>query len=110
MKKYGALDFVKLEDADGQEFSSVSLFDKVLVDAECTHDGSIKHLQKFGTQWGWDTFERRVMNPGRLSSLQRLQRNLLVNGFSLLKPGGTLVYATCRYAFAICVLKYSFRV
>ena len=29
------------------------------MDAECTHDGSIKHLAKFA-QWGWDTFERRA--------------------------------------------------
>ena len=27
------------------------LYDKVLVDAECTHDGSIKHLAKF-EKWG----------------------------------------------------------
>ena len=32
-------------------------YDKVLVDAECTHDGSIKHLAKFES-WGWETFEQ----------------------------------------------------
>ena len=28
-------------------------YDCVIVDAECTHDGSIKHLAKFA-QWGWE--------------------------------------------------------
>lgn len=53
------------------------LFDRVLVDAECTHDGSAKHLSKFGTQWGWETFERRVLDATRLGSLEALQRGLL---------------------------------
>ena len=74
-------------------------YDKVLVDAECTHDGSIKHLAKFA-QWGWDTFERRVMQPERLATLRALQSALLRNGFARLRPGGTLVYATCSFARA----------
>ena len=37
-----------LINAHGTDPSAVmELFDKVLVDAECTHDGSIKHLMKF---------------------------------------------------------------
>ena len=71
----------------------------MLVDAECTHDGSIKHLAKFA-QWGWDTFERRVMQPERLATLRALQSALLRNGFARLRPGGTLVYATCSFARA----------
>lgn len=54
------------------------LFDRVLVDAECTHDGSAKHLAKFGTQWGWESFERRVLDEGRLDGLEALQRGLLM--------------------------------
>ncbi|XP_023642661.1 uncharacterized protein LOC17877220 isoform X2 [Capsella rubella] len=71
-------------------------YDKVLVDAECTHDGSIKHIQKF-EQWGWTTLERRVLDAERTDiSLASLQLNLLRNGFRLLKEAGTLVYSTCR--------------
>lgn len=39
-------------------------YDKVLVDAECTHDGSIRHIQKF-EQWGWETLQQRVLNAER---------------------------------------------
>jgi 16S rRNA C967 or C1407 C5-methylase (RsmB/RsmF family) len=67
----------------------------VLVDAECTHDGSLRHIAKF-QQWGWPTFERRVLGARRLRALALLQRGLLLNGFRLLKPGGVLIYATCR--------------
>lgn len=70
------------------------LYDRVLVDAECTHDGSVKHVAKF-KELGWGTFERRVMDPERLRSLGTLQRSLIRNGYRLLKPGGTLVYSTC---------------
>ncbi|GKF11620.1 hypothetical protein Tco_0049546, partial [Tanacetum coccineum] len=45
---------------------------KVLVDAECTHDGSIKHIQKF-ENWGWTTLERRVLNAERTDDLTVLQ-------------------------------------
>ena len=74
-------------------------YDRVLVDAECTHDGSIKHLAKFAS-WGWDSFERKFLQPGRLEALAALQAALLRNGFARLRPGGTLVYSTCSFARA----------
>ncbi|GKG01105.1 hypothetical protein Tco_0305810, partial [Tanacetum coccineum] len=49
---------------------------KVLVDAECTHDGSIKHIQKF-ENWGWTTLERRVLNAERTDDLTVLQVGLI---------------------------------
>uniref|UniRef100_A0A7N0V4D5 SAM-dependent MTase RsmB/NOP-type domain-containing protein n=1 Tax=Kalanchoe fedtschenkoi TaxID=63787 RepID=A0A7N0V4D5_KALFE len=69
-------------------------YDKVLVDAECTHDGSVKHILKF-ENWGWKTLERRVLDAERSDDLAILQQQLLFNGFRLLKVGGSLVYSTC---------------
>eukprot|EP00435_Cladocopium_sp_Y103_P020462 s2890_g5.t1 len=70
------------------------LYDRVLVDAECTHDASCRHLEKFRTQWGLDSLSGRV--PWiRQEGLFDLQLGLLSNGFALLKEGGSLVYATC---------------
>ncbi|KAG2576546.1 hypothetical protein PVAP13_6NG029500 [Panicum virgatum] len=51
-------------------------YDKVLVDAECTHDGSIKHIQKFEF-WGWKTLDRRVLDAERTDNLLQLQLPLL---------------------------------
>ncbi|KAJ3026479.1 hypothetical protein HDV00_011919 [Rhizophlyctis rosea] len=74
-----------------------TLYDKVLVDAECTHDGSIVHLVKHD-RMGWDKVEEKFLEEGRLKGLEGLQRGLLVNGFRLLKPGGILVYSTCSFS------------
>ncbi|KAL1567317.1 hypothetical protein AAHA92_02807 [Salvia divinorum] len=74
-------------------------YDKVLVDAECTHDGSIKHIQKF-EQWGWMTLPRRVLDAERTDDLTVLQLKLVTNGFRLLKVGGSLVYSTCSLTVA----------
>eukprot|EP01053_Blabericola_migrator_P000283 Blabericola_migrator_1__282@NODE_1073_length_5533_cov_66_584157_g736_i0_p2_GENE_NODE_1073_length_5533_cov_66_584157_g736_i0NODE_1073_length_5533_cov_66_584157_g736_i0_p2_ORF_typecomplete_len352_score35_48Methyltr_RsmBF/PF01189_17/4_3e39Methyltransf_31/PF13847_6/2_1e03Methyltransf_31/PF13847_6/8_5e12Methyltransf_23/PF13489_6/8_2e02Methyltransf_23/PF13489_6/2_7e08MTS/PF05175_14/6_4e06MTS/PF05175_14/1_5e02Methyltransf_25/PF13649_6/7_2e02Methyltransf_25/PF13649_6/0_00013Ubie_methyltran/PF01209_18/7_ len=71
------------------------LFDRVLVDAECTHDGSTRHIMKFEDGPFQNTFDRRVMNRERLDSLFDLQYSLLKNGYNHLKPGGILVYSTC---------------
>ena len=72
-----------------------TLYDRVLVDAECTHDGSIRHLEKYATCWGWDSLERRLLDQERIQTITTLQGKLLRNGFRLLKPGGELVYSTC---------------
>eukprot|EP01028_Stygiella_incarcerata_P013647 TRINITY_DN82909_c0_g1_i1.p1 TRINITY_DN82909_c0_g1~~TRINITY_DN82909_c0_g1_i1.p1 ORF type:complete len:376 (+),score=109.92 TRINITY_DN82909_c0_g1_i1:74-1201(+) len=64
------------------------MYDRVLVDAECTHDGSTKHMKKWKEMTG--TEEKAPMD-----GISDLQLELLKNGFSLLKDGGCLVYATC---------------
>ncbi|CAM6101416.1 unnamed protein product [Calypogeia fissa] len=93
---------VKVADVFSNSCSDDALdggYDKVLVDAECTHDGSLKHIYKY-EQWGWDTFERRFFNSERMTTLTSLQLSLLSNGFRLLKVGGTLVYSTCSFTIA----------
>jgi hypothetical protein len=45
---------------------------QVLVDAECTHDGSVKHIQKFEF-WGWKTLDRRVLDAERTDDSPDLQ-------------------------------------
>jgi 16S rRNA C967 or C1407 C5-methylase (RsmB/RsmF family) len=35
--------------------------------------------------------------PGTPTDLPRLQKQLLLRGFDLLAPGGSLIYATCTY-------------
>ena len=68
------------------------------MDAECSHDGSVIHLIKYATTWGWDKFQQNFMDNNCAKKLQVLQRQLLWNGFRLLKPGGTLIYSTCSFS------------
>lgn len=69
-------------------------YDKVLVDAQCTHDGSVKHVRK-QMDAAWRGFDLTQFEPARLAELHALQLALLQNGFRLLRPGGILVYSTC---------------
>ncbi|MBW2964222.1 RsmB/NOP family class I SAM-dependent RNA methyltransferase [Candidatus Woesearchaeota archaeon] len=60
-------------------------FDRVLVDAPCSGTGTIRKSLKTIEMW----------NPRLASHLAKTQRQLIRAGFTVLKPGGTLVYSTC---------------
>lgn len=60
-------------------------FDKVLVDAPCSGTGTIRRSLKTLLMW----------SPGLIRRLVRDQRQLILQGFNILKPGGTMVYSTC---------------
>jgi 16S rRNA (cytosine1407-C5)-methyltransferase len=60
-------------------------FDAVLLDAPCSSERHVLQNAKALAQW----------TPARPCSLSRRQWSLLSAAFLLLKPGGSLVYATC---------------
>jgi len=64
-------------------------FDKVLVDAPCSNEGSLNLASESGLKY-WSEKE-----PKKLS---KLQKGLLNSALKFLKPGGTLVYSTCTYS------------
>lgn len=72
----------------------IQLFDRVLVDAECSTDGSLKHIKKWVENANID-IARRLTDPVELAQLVEIQESLASTGFTLLKPGGTMVYSTC---------------
>uniref|UniRef100_A0A7S2SNQ9 SAM-dependent MTase RsmB/NOP-type domain-containing protein n=1 Tax=Mucochytrium quahogii TaxID=96639 RepID=A0A7S2SNQ9_9STRA len=82
-----------------------NLFDRVVVDAECTHDGSLKHMAKYATGgvFGQEALESKFLNADNAkystesNDLEQLQQGLLENGFRLLRPGGVLIYSTCSF-------------
>jgi tRNA (cytosine49-C5)-methyltransferase len=61
------------------------IFDRVLIDAPCSGTGTIRRSLKTLQMW----------SPGLVSRLVSEQRKLIEQGFSVLKPGGTIVYSTC---------------
>eukprot|EP01134_Creolimax_fragrantissima_P002912 CFRG2912T1 len=74
---------------------SNQLYDRVLVDAECTHDGSLKHLVKC-KDMGWDKFVNEFFGDReRVEQIVSLQKRLLLNGIKMARPGGYVVYSTC---------------
>ena len=71
----------------GQNFPLRCKFDRVLVDAPCSGEGTYR----------WDAHGRLLHYRRSEGDLPRLQRQLLLRGFDLLAAGGTLLYATCTY-------------
>lgn len=93
----------------------LSDFDIVFVDAECSHDGSFRHLSECERS---EMLHIAAERRGEVSSddhtkgytkkmasikyetrneehITLLQRRLIRQGFRLLRPGGTLLYSTC---------------
>lgn len=62
------------------------LFDRILVDAECSHDGSTKHMNKFHENFLSDDYMSRLVGT---------QLRILKRAWELLVPGGAVVYSTC---------------
>lgn len=61
------------------------LFDRILVDAPCSGTGTIRKSLKTIMMW----------NPHMITGLAGLQKRMIVQAFTLLKEGGTMVYSTC---------------
>lgn len=62
-----------------------SLFDRILLDAPCSGLGVIRRNPE--AKWR--------LNSGDITRLAAVQKTLIKNAASLLKPGGTLLYSTC---------------
>ncbi|UCF71376.1 MAG: NOL1/NOP2/sun family putative RNA methylase [candidate division WOR-3 bacterium] len=63
-------------------------FDRVLVDAPCSAEGTIRKSKAVLSHWGVRNIER----------MSRIQIGLAVSGFRSLRPGGVMVYSTCTIA------------
>ncbi|SPM43188.1 16S rRNA m5C967 methyltransferase [Mycobacterium numidiamassiliense] len=70
---------------DGRDTGLEPTFDRVLVDAPCTGLGALRRRPE--ARW------RR--QPADVSTLAKLQRELLAAAITLTRPGGVVLYATC---------------
>jgi len=72
----------------GESFPMTALFDRILVDAPCSAEGTVRR----------ETALRGGATPATIRRLPRLQKRLLARAYGLLRPGGVLVYSTCTFA------------
>jgi len=72
----------------GESFPQRATFDRILVDAPCSAEGT---LRKESSLWNGAT-------PSTIQRLARLQKRLIVRAFDLLTSRGSLVYSTCTLA------------
>jgi NOL1/NOP2/sun family putative RNA methylase len=63
-------------------------FDKILVDAPCSGEGTLRSSPKTFLMW----------NPKMIKKFSNVQKKLLATALQVLKPNGTLVYSTCTHA------------
>ncbi len=75
---------------DGRRFGRryPGVFDRVLLDAPCSSEGSVRK--------DWGVLNRLSLRLIRRMS--RLQKSLLTSALEAVKPGGTVVYSTCTVA------------
>lgn len=71
--------------------SSVHLYDRVILDAQCTLDASVRHLLQHN-KLGVISSEQDADGD-----VTKLQKRLILNAFHLLKEGGYLIYSTCSF-------------
>lgn len=64
------------------------LFDKILLDAPCSGEGTLRSSPKTFIMW----------NPKVVDNMGRMQKKLLASALRCLKVGGVLVYSTCTHA------------
>jgi len=70
---------------DTQSWWDGRLFDRVLVDAPCSASGVIRRHPDI----------KSLRHADDLDSLTKIQQQILLQAWSMLKPGGTLLYVTC---------------
>lgn len=64
------------------------IFDKILVDAPCSGEGTLRSSPKTYIMW----------NPKTIHTLSKLQKKLFNSAFEILKVGGEIIYSTCTHA------------
>jgi NOL1/NOP2/sun family putative RNA methylase len=63
-------------------------FDKILLDAPCSGEGTIRSTPRTLERWNINT----------IKNLSKLQKSLIASAIEILKPNGELVYSTCTHA------------
>ena len=64
-------------------------FDKIILDAPCSGSGMFRKSDEMKNDW---TYEKVLKNA-------KIQKELILMCYSMLKEGGTLAYSTCSYSF-----------
>lgn len=88
-KRCGLLNEV-VTNIPGQRMGRVltDYFDRVMIDAPCSAEGTIRRSKAVLYHWGEKNIER----------MSRIQKGLIVSGYQALRNGGSMVYSTCTIA------------
>nr|PVC54391.1 nucleolar protein [Theileria orientalis] len=91
---------VTLHSCRSQEFCELGgepmlgRFDRVILDVECTHEGSLRSVIRTIKYWGIDSLESKWTREYATKIVSN-QRELFQQAIKLVRPGGLVVYSTC---------------
>ena len=76
------------------DFSSIyhrfnDTFDKIILDAPCSGSGMFRKDEKMLKDWSYQ----------KVLKYAEIQKSLILMAYSMLKPGGTMVYSTCSFSY-----------
>lgn len=63
-------------------------FDRIILDAPCSGSGMFRKEDKMMLDWSYN----------KVIKYQEIQKELILMAYSMLKPGGTMVYSTCSFS------------
>jgi NOL1/NOP2/sun family putative RNA methylase len=87
INRLGALNVIVTE-YRGESFPLAPRFDRVLVDAPCSAEGTLRKEPSL----------RGGASSSTIRRLAGIQKRLLERAYDLVRPGGALVYSTCTFA------------
>lgn len=64
-------------------------FDHIILDAPCSGSGMFRRSEEMKKDWTFD----------KVLKYAKIQQNLIEIAYSMLKPGGNLIYSTCSYSY-----------
>ena len=67
----------------------INTFDKIILDAPCSGSGMFRKEDKMWEDW---SYQKVLKNS-------EIQKSLILIAYSMLKPGGTMVYSTCSFSY-----------
>ena len=67
----------------------INTFDKIILDAPCSGSGMFRKENKMLEDWSYQ----------KVLKFAEIQKSLILIAYSMLKPGGTMVYSTCSFSY-----------
>ena len=64
-------------------------FDKIILDAPCSGSGMFRKESKMEDDWSYQ----------KVLKFAEIQKQLILMSYSMLKPGGKMVYSTCSFSY-----------
>lgn len=89
LERFGARNCI-ITNTDSNNLRKVftGYFDKVVIDAPCSGQGMFRKDEVAITDWSYD----------KVLECQGIQKEIIRDGYDMLKNGGILVYSTCTFA------------